>query len=316
MGQHGHLAGAAGAQVGGGAVQPHPAQRRVKGRQPLGQQRRQHPGQHVAAAAPGQPRVAGGVLHQPPVRRRHQRAGALEHRHAAEPPGAAARRRRPVGLHRRHRGVQQPGHLAGVGGQQGVGGQAGRRPQLAGGQGVQGVGVQHRPPPGGPGAQQRRQHLAGGGAQPRPGQQHGRGPGKAAAHRGRVRRQNAPVRVGAAGQGAAFRRAGQRQRDDRLHPRQVHKPGAGAQRPFAAQRGRPPVGHAAGHRRHPAETALVGVGLPPGQPAEYILLGDDLHSASLPFVHYTPAARRAQAAAAFLAAPWKGVFPWYPNWKN
>ena len=94
---------------------------------------------------------------------------------------------------------------------------------------------------------------------PRPSQQDRRLFRKALAHGSGICGQNPAVRVGAAGQGTAFRRAGQHQLDHRLHAGKVHQPGPGAQRTLHTKGGSPPVSKAARCGSHTAVIALVAL---------------------------------------------------------
>ena len=144
-------------------------------------------------------------------------------------------------------------------GQHGIGGQKRELPQLPGSQCIQGVRIQHGGFPLGIRRQKGVQDTCRTGAKPRPSQQDRRLFRKALAHGGGICGQNPAVRVGAAGQGTAFRRAGQHQLDHRLHAGKVHQPGPGAQRTLHTKGGSPPVSKATRCGSHTAVTALVAL---------------------------------------------------------
>ncbi|MNJ51249.1 hypothetical protein D3C77_465490 [compost metagenome] len=80
-------------------MQPYPQAGGAQGVQPLGQQRRQHAGQHIAQARTGHCRVATFAQHQLPRWVSHQGAGPLEHADAVITARQLARGPRAVGLH-------------------------------------------------------------------------------------------------------------------------------------------------------------------------------------------------------------------------
>ena len=106
---------AGGGAVGGGTVQVYRAGGGFVGGQTAGQQRRKHPSQYIPAAAPGKPRVAGGVHAHPPIRACHHSACPLQHHHSIPCFRIAQRRAFPVRVDLCRRAPGQPGHLAGVG---------------------------------------------------------------------------------------------------------------------------------------------------------------------------------------------------------
>ena len=97
----------------------HPGQGRVHGAPALGHEPADHPGKHVAAAAGGQKRVAGGVYPQTAVRDRPPRCGLPSapppHRISAARSPGRVRAGRPAPKSGGH--AQKPGRLARMGGE-------------------------------------------------------------------------------------------------------------------------------------------------------------------------------------------------------
>ena len=185
-----------------------------------------------------------------------------------------------VRLHLGHSQAQQPRGLAGVGRQDRVCGQI--PPVLPRCQCVQCVGVQHGTGPRGVPAEQGLTDIGGALPQPGPGQQNGVPVREPAAQRVGVLRVDAPVGRRAAAAGAAFRRAGKHQLDNRLDAGQIHQPGPAAQSALCAERRRPAVGHAARRGQHTAVAPLVALRHAPGQqPAHQLPCDFALHLASL-----------------------------------
>ena len=233
-----------------------------KGGEPPGQERRGEAGQHVAGAAGRQAGVAGRDDGRRPARRRHHRAGALQHHHRA--PGLRLGRRQPdpVGLDLGDGEAAEPGHLAGVRGQDDRRRQPPAAPTGSAAEGVEGVGVEHRRPG------RARQELAAGarrsrrraGCRARPaaasrrgpprGAPGGRRPRAARCRRGRPRRRE---RRGSSPPAAPPARApstsGRRRQRDQA--------GAAAQRPEQREVGRAGLAGRAGHHQEPPGVALV-----------------------------------------------------------
>ena len=118
------------------------------GGQTAGQQRRKHPSQYIPAAAPGKPRVAGGVHAHPPIRACHHSACPLQHHHSIPRLGIPQGNALPVGSKRCCRKAGQARHLAGVRGNYQLPCRVREGLALCQqlGSGVQAVGIQHRSP--------------------------------------------------------------------------------------------------------------------------------------------------------------------------
>ena len=235
------------------------------GGQTAGQQRRQHPSQHIPAAAPGKPRVAGGVHAHPPIRACYHGACALQHHHGIPRLGIPQGDARPVVGKRCRRKPGQARHLAGVRGDY----QFSRRvrkglalcQQL--GSGVQAVCVQHRSPRkarqkllhqraglGGPGGTLRRAAKAG--AQ----QQYGSLLPPEQRH---IFRRNTALCALFTGAQAALRQAGDSSADHRLYACKSNDTRPGAQCTLGCQQRSAPVKGAARHCQHTAKGALMAV---------------------------------------------------------
>ena len=235
------------------------------GGQTAGQQRRQHARQHIPAAAPGKPRIAGGVHAHPPVRACCHGACALQHHHGIPRLGIPQGGTLPVGGKLCRRKAGQARHLAGVRSDH----QFPRRvrkglalcQQLR--SGVQAVGVQHRSARkagqkllhqraglGGPGDALRRTAKAG--AQ----QQHG---GLLPPEQRHIFRRNAALCALFTGAQAALRQTGHSGADHRLYACKGNDTRPGAQRTLGCQQGRAPVKGTARHRQHAAKGALMAV---------------------------------------------------------
>ena len=233
--------------------------------QTAGQQRRKHPRQHIPAAAPGKPRVAGGVHAHPPVRACHYSACPFEHHHGIPRLGIVQGDALPVGGKLCRRKTGQPCHLAGVRGDH----QLPRRvregftlcQQLRGG--VQAVCVQHRSPGkagqkllhqraglGGPGSALRCAAKAG--SQ----QQHGSLLPPEQRH---IFRRNAALCALLTGTQTALRQAGDGGTDHRFHTGKGNDARPGAQCALGCQQRSAPVKGTARHRQHAAKGALMAV---------------------------------------------------------
>ena len=240
----------------------------IVGRQAAGQQRRRHTGQHIAAAAPGEARVAGGVDTDPPIRPGDHGPRSLQHHDRVPlggiPPGDAL----PISLDRLHRKPGQPGHLARVGCQDQLFGRAGQflAPIHEAGGGVQAVGVQHRTArKTGEQLLHQRPRLGGAGAalgqipQPRPDEKDG---GLLPEDAGDALGRDAPLCPRLTGAETAFRQAGRYRRHHRLDAGQRDDARAGAQGTLHGQRRSAPVAGTARHRQHRPEAALVALAAP------------------------------------------------------
>ena len=87
----------------------------LKGRQAAGQQGAGHARQHIPAAAPGKPRVAGGIDRTAAIRPCNDGVRPLQHHHSIPCFRIAQRHAFPVRIDLCRRAPGQPGHLAGVG---------------------------------------------------------------------------------------------------------------------------------------------------------------------------------------------------------
>ena len=233
--------------------------------QTAGQQRRKHPSQHIPAAAPGKPRVAGGVHAHPPVRACHHGVCPFEHHHGVPRLGIVQGDALPVGGKFCRRKPGQPRHLAGVRGDY----QLPRRvregfalgQQLGGG--VQAVCVQHRSPGkagqkllhqraglGGPGGALRCAAKAG--AQ----QQYGSLLPPEQRH---IFRRNAALCALLTGAQAALRQTGDGGADHRFHTGKGNDTRPGAQCTLGCQQRSAPVKGTARHRQHAAKGTLMAV---------------------------------------------------------
>ena len=237
----------------------------IVGRQAAGQQGRRHTSQHIAAAAPGEARVAGGVDADPPIRPGDHGPRSLPHPARGPlgsiPPGDTL----PVGLDRLHRKPGQPGHLARVGRQDQLFGRAGQllAPIHEAGGGVQAVGIQHRTArKTGEQLLHQRPRLGGAGAalgqipQPRPDEKDG---GLLPEDAGDALGGDAPFCPRLTGAETAFRQACRHRRQHRLDACQCDDACAGAQSALDGQRRRTAVAGTSRHSQHRAETALVAL---------------------------------------------------------
>ena len=235
------------------------------GGQTAGQQRRKHPSQYIPAAAPGKPRVAGGVHAHPPIRACHHSACPLQHHHSIPRLGIPQGNALPVGSKRCCRKAGQARHLAGVRGNYQLPCRVREGLALCQqlGSGVQAVGIQHRSPHkagqqllhqraglGGPGGALRCAAKAG--AQ----QQHGSLLPPEQRH---IFRRNAALCAFLTGAQAALRQAGDSSADHRLYACKGNDTRPGAQCTLGCQQRSAPVKGTARHRQHTAKGALVAV---------------------------------------------------------
>ena len=252
VGQHGKLAFAGRAAVGGGPVQPDAAGGRVGGASPWASSAAIMP----ARISPLPPRARPGLpvplCKKPAVRCGDHGAAALQHQHAAVPGGVPCGDARPVGLHLGHRQGRSGGPSR-RGGASALCFRVGRRGGTAPAASAFSASAsstqafQAKLPP---------SSACSTAPAPAPSP----GPPAAPPGRGQTARpppctspgQQAAVRAGAAGQHAAFGAAGQRQLHGLRHRGQKHQPRAGAQRALGRQHRRAQVAPAAGKGRHRA----------------------------------------------------------------